>query len=565
MSLRSWLYENLWEIKSDESLDESLDVFKNKGDPLSSAELAATQGEGIEQLPITTGAGAVGFYGINSFFNNYINLSFENEVQKILEYRRMSQMAEIQEVIDDAVIESTQEDENGDIIKLTISDTDIEANANISNMIQQEFNELFNKRINFNEICQDLFRTYYIDGRVFWENIIDKRKPKDGIQRIKKLPSESCSYQYDVLTGQILKYYQFLTVSASKPLTPEEAERDPNTISFEPQQISFINTGNYGRNKKEIIGPLEKVKQPYNQLKLLETSVVIYRLVRAPERYVFKIDCGVMPVDKADKYVEKMKQKLITKVSFNPDTGELSNSTSLFNTLDNFFLPAGPNRGSDISSIGGNSTQGFTELSDIKYFAAKMYRALKYPMSRVNNSFQSQDALNTFNFGGTGDIPRDEIKWAKYLQLQQNKFARSLEELFLIHLDFKGIRKHLGLTREKILIKFTPPNNFEENMKQKIREIKFQNFSQLYMYKEFSKFYLAKKFLGWDDSDWEENKNSFDKDLELLPITNQLQGFGNFGGGTSDMESDQPEQTNQQYGEEEQFSPENQEEQDESW
>jgi len=193
-----------------------------------------------------------------------------------------------------------------------------------------------------------------------------------------------------------------------KPETREEAEKEKDIIVFEPQQINFI-PFKFGRTKNSIIGYLEKCKTAYNILKLLETSLVIYRIVRAPERLVFKIDVGNMPRDKGMKFVEKVKQKMNNKQSFDPNTGTLINANETLSILDNYFIPQSDNRGSDISTIGGNSN-AFTDLGDIHYFHKKLYRSLKYPISRVEKQHgeQSDDVL--FRGRSMGEISRDEIK-----------------------------------------------------------------------------------------------------------------------------------------------------------
>jgi hypothetical protein len=298
----------------------------------------------------------------------------------------------------------------------------------------------------------------------------------------------------------------------ARPKSIEEAKKRKDIVVFLPEQIGFVNYGLYGRTKQEIFGYLEKVRVPYNQLKLLEISVVIYRLIRAPERLVFRIDTGNMPRDKALKYVEKIKQKLSRKQTYNPQTGELTNEPEIFSMLENFYLPqSADGRGSQIETVGGNPA-GFAELDDIYYFARKMYRAMKYPMSRVQAGEEKRSADIMFGGSQTGEISRDEIKWAKFLERQQEKFGREFTQLFLLHMDFKGLKKQYDLDSKKIRITFNPPSNYKEQMEQNFLESRYNNYQALADREEISKYYLMKKFLKWSDEDIQENVDGLKKD-----------------------------------------------------
>jgi hypothetical protein len=335
--------------------------------------------------------------------------------------------------------------------------------------------------------------TYYIDGRIYTENIINEANHKQGIIGNKKLPSETMDIVYDKY-GRIEAYYQYLKPNTKKPENIEEAKKDKNVIVFYPSQVNFI-PYQYGRTKQRIFGYLEKCKIPYNQLKLLETSMIIYRIVRAPERFVFKIDTGNMPRDKAMRYVEKIKQKMNKKESFDPSTGTLVNNNDVLSIQDNFYLPQGENRGSDISTIGGSNI-GFSELDDIYYFQKKLYKALKYPISRVENKQENRSSDNLFRGNSMGEIARDEIKWSRFLERQQKKFSEMLREIFLLHLKFKGMKEQYGLNRDNLIIKFNPPSDYRDQMSQMLRETKFNNYMQLSNEPEFSKYYLMKRYLG---------------------------------------------------------------------
>lgn len=326
--------------KGSSRLDEEIKSFHNKGEKaLTPSDIKNKTGEGVEDIQLIQGFGNVGLQSFNLFHDRYINRVFESERARILEYRAMSEMSEISDVIEDAVNESTQETINGDIITLDILDEKLNENQNIVNNINDEFYNLFYNNIDIGEKLLDILRTYYIDGRVYYERVIDTAHPKNGIINIKKLPTESMDYLIDPVTGKVVKFFQYISERPIRPSSIEEAEKRKDIIIFDPNQISFVDYGVYGKNRYEILGYLEKAKIPYNQLKLLETSVIIYRIVRAPERFVFRIDTGAMPMDKAMAFVEKVKTKMTKKVTYDSTTGRLSQEPDVLSIQENFYLP----------------------------------------------------------------------------------------------------------------------------------------------------------------------------------------------------------------------------------
>jgi len=514
MGVLDWFKNS--EEESTEMVHESIPAFTAVGDKRTDDMLHAERGEGWEHLATIPGVANITLASFNTFYNSYINRMYENEFNKILEYRQMADYTEIADVIEDATNESTQVDHDDRYIHLEIVDPELAKNENIVNNITREFNDLFYKQLdNFLDILWDMFRTYYIDGRCYYERVINTKKKQKGIVNIKKLPSESMDYIYDPTTGKILAFMQYLKRDSGRPKSIEEAEKRNDVVLFNPEQIGFLNYGIYGRTKQEIFGYLEKVRVPYNQLKLLETSVVIYRLIRAPERLVFRIDTGNMPRDKALKYVEKIKNKLTRKQTYDPKSGQLTHEPEIFSMLENFYLPqSSEGRGSQIETVGGNPA-GFAELDDIYYFARKMYRALKYPMSRVEAEQNKSSSDIMFGGNSTGEIGRDEVKWAKFLERQQNKFCREFTRLFLIHLEFKGLAKQYDLDIKKIKVTLNPPSNYKEQMEQNFLESRFNNYQALADRPEISKYYLMKEMLHWTEDDITKNVEGLKKDKKL--------------------------------------------------
>ena len=506
---------SFWDfLKPKEKLDEAEKSFKKKGSYKSPKYLKSTAGEGYDEVALSSVNSLTSF---NLFHDRYISESIKTEKERLSNYRNMSTMPEIADIIEDAVSESVQEDSHGNVIKLDIIDEEINKNKNIVKILEDEFDDLFFNKMDINKSISDLFRTYFIDGKVYFERIINTSRKSEGIIDIKKLPSETMDFIYNKNNGQILAYFQYVNGKPDNRMhnSIEEAEADPDVVVFYPEQMSYIDYGIYGGDKKSVFGFLEKARTPFNQLKLLETSVIIYRIIRAPERLVFKIDTGQMPRDKAMKFVENLKEKFTQKVTYDPDSGQMGNTPNITSILENFFIPqSADGRGSSIETIGGNPA-GFSELDDIYYFARKLYKALKYPMSRVESKEMKDTGNNLFGGNSVGEISRDEIKWARFLETQQNKFCLDLEKLFLLHLDFKGLKSEYEIDKSKINVTMTPPSLYKQQMEQNFLETQFSNYNNLCNNEEFSKSFLQKKFLGWSDEEIRENAEGFELDKKL--------------------------------------------------
>lgn len=508
------------EIPKDQ-LNEALKPFEDRLSKSAMLKIARKRsGEGIEDFSQMGSAfGAFGvetnFSNLNNFYKKFIDTAVKDAQERIIQYRNIAQYPEIAEVIEDIINESTQVDNSGRILQLTISDPELAANSNMSKTIVTEFYDLFYHRIQIQKKIDQLLYNYYVDSKVFWENIIDVGNPRKGIINIKPLATETMDYSWNPFTGKMNFFVQYTKPNGRMPVTFEEALASPDScIAFHPKQITFLDYGFYGiGGKKDVIGYLEKVKQPFNQLKLIESSVVIYRLIRAPERLVFKIDTGNMPLDRAMRFVESMKRSLQQKVMYDPNTGQISNQPNVVSVLDNFFLPSSSSgRGSSVESVGGNPS-GFAELDDLHYFQKKLYRALKYPMSRVEHIFEQQ-AKEIRVADSSGEIVRDETKWGRFLKKHQDKFSEAFLDVFMLHLEFKGLKKEFGIKRDMLQVSMTVPNDFIGSMKQVEFDRRWSNYDKSDK-PEFSKYWRMKRILKLTDEEIQENVDMLKKDREL--------------------------------------------------
>lgn len=526
-------------------LEEKTDAFK-----LNAIQRKQPPGEGYSEIQdIAQAIGGIRGVGtFKSFYNDHIVEVYRNEFAKIDKYREMADMPEIADVIEDACNEAVQEDDDGNILNLKIINSEISENDQVSSRLYEEFDELFYNRIDLIDVLWDAFKTFLIDGRVYLEKIIDPNSPKDGILGLVRLPTETMDFSYDEKTDEIKRFYQHTTGQFKIPQNMEEKEMmiaQGELIEFYPEQIMYINYGQYGKSKKEIFSYLEKAKIAYNQLKLLEISVIIYRLVRSPERFVFKVDVGNMPQSKAMAYVEKVKNAYTQRQSYDPRNGTLTNEPEILSLLDNIFVPVNADgRGSSVETIGGNSA-GFAELDDIYYFQRKLYKALKYPMSRVSMQERKEEGGIVFpNQGSVGEITRDEIKWNKFLSRQQTKFEKELLNIFLVHLNMKGIMKELELDVADFKVSMNPPNFYDRQLEQKFKESKLNLYNTANGNEEFSKVWCMKYYLGLSDEDIQENFELMEKDIEYgikEAISEGGQLAGGFEGAPTEEYEEPPE------------------------
>ena len=247
MAIFNYLKKMFYTNEELEVIDESLKQFKNK------QKQSKVQGEGYEDIHNIQGFGNIGTGSFNLFYEKNINKDLKNNKTKLNEYRKMYDMPEISSVVEDAAMESSQQDLNGDVIKLELIDDTINKNENIKKNIQEEFDKLFKERIELSKHIEDWLTSLFVDGKIYIENVINKSRPSLGILGVKKLPCETMDYDIDASTGKVTNFFQFLVENAKKPTTPEEAENSDKVITFYPPQITFVDSGVYGLNKKDVL------------------------------------------------------------------------------------------------------------------------------------------------------------------------------------------------------------------------------------------------------------------------------------------------------------------------
>jgi len=475
----------------------------------------------------------------------YANVDFD-KTRRLLEYRIMAQFAEVADALDEICDSFLNKDENGEIVNLILRNH--EDDEKIHSIINRELQQFLN-RLELEQKGWEYIRMLLIDGELYFENVINGKKPEAGVLGFINVPSELIDPIYDNVQNLLVKGY-ILRKPATDNSKTEASQRQSTTGKFEmvpmeKNQVTYINSGIWNQSKTIRVPYLENCRRAYRQLSLIEDSIVIYRLVRAPERLVFNVDVGDMPKPKAEAYVKKLMNNFWSRKTYDNYSGSSVLSYNPQSMLDAFWFPKRQGQGTEVISLAGGANLG--ELSDLEYFIKKLYKSLKVPVTRLNPEDSTNDSAT---------ILREELKFANFIIRLQRQFASGLRGGFITHLKLKKLLDTYDIKESEILLDFVPPTNYYELRQNQILELKFANFGQVSSNEMFSTSYAMKKYLGWSDIDIKANREWLKKDAglkwEIAQITNAgpdweeqqqeptaadgaVAGFGGGGGGMTDF------------------------------
>lgn len=443
-----------------------------------------------------TVAGA-GYYG------TYVDLdgTFRNETQLITKYRELSIQPEMESAIDEIVNEAIVMEDSGTSVEINLDE--LKVPPAIKKRIEDEFNYIL-KMLNFGNMGHDIFRRWYIDGRLFYHLVIDETQPQLGLRELKYIDPRrirkirEIQKMRDPGTGiEIIKkqieYYLYNEkgmIGAGTNLGSKIAV----------DSIVNVNSGIMDPKQSMVLSYLHKAIKPFNNLRMVEDATVIYRLSRAPERRVFYIDVGNMPTVKADQYVRDIMVKYRNKLVYDSNTGEIKDDRKHLSMLEDFWLPRREgSKGTEISTLEGARNLG--ELEDVKYFQTKLHKALGVPISRLE---QNQG----FSLGRTTEITRDEIKFAKFVQRLRNKFSTLFDDLLRVQLVLKKVctDEEWKEFKEDIWYDFKKDNNFDEIKEAELLGIRLDTLTKIdpFIGKYYSVMWVRKNVLMQSDDDIEE-------------------------------------------------------------
>jgi len=454
-----------------------------------------------------------------------------NKSERLKSYRRMSMFPEINDAVDEMVDSAYNLDENEQLFNLVIK------NDKIINVKVSEINKEFEKYISLFDMdnnFQDYFRSLIIDGEIAWENIIDSDAKDEGIIGINPIPPETFNFLIDLnnndkkglmifdlnkdgssnskLKAQITDINAHYNTEQKKDTsdngTDEVSLNEHPGIPLPWEQVTYIDSGIYSADKLIVYPVLEKARKSFRQLCLIEDAVIIHRLVRAPARWIFNVDVGGLPKNKADQELQKIMKRYQTKKFYNPLTGDVSNDYDPHQMLDNFwFAKSKGGEGTSVTNM-DTSNAGWTELPELEYFQRKLFRCLKVPWKRF---FKSEEG--TINIGSGDGVGYDEYRFAKFIMSMQSRFAAGLLKGFITHLKLIGMWEKYELKDSDLTLKITPPATYDLYEQQKLLYVKMDNYNKVTEnHEEISKTLAQKKYLNWSDEEVSENRRMVEEE-----------------------------------------------------
>lgn len=488
------------------------------------------------EMEDVTAVSAGDFQQQSGQLNSFVYRSEPNKKAALGVRRSMSMFPEISFALGEIEDEAINFDNEGNFIELVIKNERLLQNENIAKNIMKEWHYIIDDLMHSKMQINEWFNEYMVDGEIYFEKVVDPTNAKErGIVRIKRLRPE---YTYPIWEEvESDRIHQFVH------------KTDSNILVMPPEMIAYANSGLYAypdRYTKEVRSYLDNSTVDYRKLKQLEDALVIYRLVRAPERRVFKIEVGKLSKAKAEQYVQALMRKYRQRKVYDPSTGEASQLVETMAMIEDFWLPSQDGRGSSVETLPGGENLG--QIEDVMYFLRKLYRALRIPMSRME-----QDT--GFSLGDTSDITREEVRFNKMVQKFVIRFSQVFLDIFISHLRLKGFADEYGISESDFTVKLYSNNLFEDFLETSILTQRAENFERFIQYATgdedsdplFSKKWLMKKFLRFSADDVLENedmmkqeaaekkskkdKDSDDDDGDDLDLGSLGGGGGKSGGG----------------------------------
>ena len=486
----------------------------------------------VSPVPQTNEDG-VDNYIASGFYGQYVDIegSYRNETELIKRYREMALHPEADGAIEDVVNEAIVSDLYDSPVQIELSN--LNASDKLKKIIREEFKYL-KEVMDFDRKCHEIFRNWYVDGRVYYLKVIDQKRPQDGIQDLRYIDPMKMKYiRQEKKRDKGQEYSQHLNPKSNDIKQDQEFEEyfmytpKPNyptgmisrsggrTIKIAKDSVVYCTSGLVDRNKNTVLSYLHKAIKSLNQLRMIEDSLVIYRLSRAPERRIFYIDVGNLPKVKAEQYLKEVMSRYRNKLAYDANTGEVRDDRKFMSMMEDFWLPRREGgRGTEITTLPGGQNLG--ELADIEYFQKKLYRSLGVPESRIA-------AEGGFNLGRSSEILRDELKFSKFVGRLRKRFAAMFSDMLRTQLILKNIvtPEDWDKMEDHIQYDFLYDNQFAELKESELLEGRLGNLAAIepYIGKYYSTEYVRRKILRQTDSEIIEIDGQIDDEIDkgILP------------------------------------------------
>ena len=438
-----------------------------------------------------------------SHYGQYLNLGDDDSkdnYQLIMKYRGNAMHPEVDMAIEDIVNESITGSELKQTLDLNLED--VKAPDRIKKVIKEEFDEIYGM-LNFKELGHDIFRRWYIDGRMYHHLVINETNPKEGIVEIRPIDAakmrkvKKIKKKKDPVTGaDIIEKTEEFFVFQEKPGS------STNGVKMTADSVSYVTSGLLSEDRRKIISYLHKALKPINQLRMMEDSLVIYRLARAPERRIFYIDVGNLPRGKSEQYMKDIMAKYRNKLVYDAKTGEIRDDRKHMSMLEDFWLPRREGgRGTEISTLPGGENLG--QIDDVLFFQKKVYKSLNVPVNRLEQESQ-------FSLGRSTEVNRDELKFQKFIDRLRMRFSHLFYGILKKQLILKGIctEEDWEDWKNDITVDFVKDNHFTELRDAEVMRERIQTLDMLqnYVGEYFSKEWIQKNILMLSEEDVEKMK-----------------------------------------------------------
>ena len=474
-------------------------------------------------------ADGVEHYMSSGFFGSYVDIEgvYRTEFELIKRYREMALHPECDSAIEDVINEAIVADTHDSPVEIELSN--LNASDGIKKKLRAEF-KYIKDLLDFDAKAFEIIRNWYIDGRLYYHKVIDLKNPQNGIEELRYIDAMKMRYVRKQKKKESDKYKKYVPKSdnpedfefpeldeffiyspkQSYPVGSPAAMGGMGGVKMTKESIAYCTSGLVDRNKGSVLSYLHKAIKSLNQLRMIEDSLVIYRLSRAPERRIFYIDVGNLPKVKAEQYLRDVMMRYRNKLVYNADTGEVKDDKKYMAMLEDFWLPRREGgRGTEISTLPGGQNLG--EITDIEYFKKKLYRSLNVPPSRM-------DGEGGFNLGRSSEILRDEVKFSKFVARLRKRFSTLFNDLLKTQCLLKNIctPEDWEIMSEHIQYDFLYDNHFAELKDAELlnERLTMVAAAEPYVGKYFSQDYLRRKILRQTDEEILEQDKIMKKEIK---------------------------------------------------
>ena len=509
------------------------------------------------------------YYLASGFYGQYLDVEgvFKTEYDLIRRYREMALHPEVDSAVEDIICEAIVSDLNDSPVEIELSN--LQVSDKVKDIIRSEF-QYIKEMLDFDKKAHEIFRNWYVDGRIYYHKVIDLARPEEGIKELRYIDALKIKYVREqkkkngdnlnvTLNGSAVdnspEKYDFPGINEYFIYTPMTNQNNQygsvavtsqqrDSVKIAKDAIAYCTSGLVDRNKHTVLSYLHKAIKALNQLRMIEDSLVIYRLSRAPERRIFYIDVGNLPKVKAEQYLREVMSRYRNKLTYDASTGEIRDDKKYMSMMEDFWLPRREGgRGTEITTLPGGQNLG--ELTDVEYFQKKLYRALQVPESRMNID-------NGFSLGRSSEILRDELKFTKFVGRMRKRFSNLFHDILRTQLILKNVitPEEWESMSDHIQYDYLYDNHFSELKDAELMQERLGLLATAdpYIGKYFSVDYIRRKILRQTDVEILEQdvQMAAEKEAGIIPPSEEemmlaaqaAQATGGMGNIPQDMEAD---------------------------